>query len=154
VAGSLAGAAPSQSLPERRDAQWNDGGLGRGDPLPVGSLVQVCELAMSDQQTQQPSPPTPRSMQLFVKLLTGRTTVLEVMTNTTIEQVKEILLDRGHVPPDQVRLGFNGKQLEDGRQLDEYNLQDGSTIEVLLRLRGGQEKCVQGVIRPHKCPGL
>ena len=76
-------------------------------------------------------------MQLFVKTLSGKTISVECEPDESIESLKEKIMAKEGVPPDQQRIIFGGKQLDTQKNLSDYDIDDDSTLHLVLRLRGG-----------------
>ena len=85
--------------------------------------------------TKSPSNYSPKD--IFVKMLDGKTKICNCFSFTTIETFKLRLQEKEGIPPDEQRLIFNGGQLDNNeRTMEEYNIKEGSTLHLVLRLLG------------------
>ena len=102
-----------------------------GPPDQSGSTLHATTSAPTS------SPVTGAFFQIYIKTLTGKTITLRVTSWSMLAEVKHLIQNKEGIPPDQMRLVFAGKQLEDGRTLRDYKIQPKSELHLILRLRGG-----------------
>ena len=76
-------------------------------------------------------------MQIYIKTLTGRKIPLNVETDQQIIKIKEYIQEKEGVLIDQIRLIYSGRQLNDTDTINDYNIQPGSIMHMVLSLRGG-----------------
>ncbi len=81
-------------------------------------------------------PFTSNAMQVFVRTLDGKNVALEVEKNESIDSIKKKIAEREGISADRQRLVFGGKCLEDGHTLSDHNIQENSTIHLVIRMQG------------------
>jgi hypothetical protein len=79
----------------------------------------------------------PEISTIYIKTMTGRTIEFNINSLSTVDSLYRFIAEKEGVPVDQQRLIFAGKQLESGHFLSDYNIKKGSSISLVLRLRGG-----------------
>ncbi|CAK9784047.1 ubiquitin-like protein-like protein 1 [Cutaneotrichosporon oleaginosum] len=76
-------------------------------------------------------------MILKVRTLTGKEVEIDVQSEWPISKVKECVEEKAAIPPVQQRLIFGGKAMADDKTIQDYKISPGTTIHLVLALRGG-----------------
>mmetsp|Transcript_27915 Transcript_27915/g.46782 ORF Transcript_27915/g.46782 Transcript_27915/m.46782 type:complete len:408 (+) Transcript_27915:171-1394(+) len=111
----------------------------------TSSTVSVkCNLPILSHDDAKTSTVKHHNVPILVKTLTGLTLTFRMDLEETVEDLKERIEEREGIPMDTLRLIYNGKQLEEGRALSDYNIQEDSTLHLVIRLRGGMFHATSG----------
>eukprot|EP00039_Didymoeca_costata_P018669 m.334483 g.334483 ORF g.334483 m.334483 type:complete len:79 (+) comp17360_c0_seq1:143-379(+) len=76
-------------------------------------------------------------MQIKVKTLTGKVIAIDIEPTDTVKRIKERVEEKQGIPPEQQRLIFQGKQMGDDKTAESFKIVGGSTLHLVLALRGG-----------------
>ncbi|CAD8201346.1 unnamed protein product [Paramecium pentaurelia] len=80
----------------------------------------------------------PPKWEIFIKTLTGKTITLDMEgLNMKVADIKEKIRNKEGIPPNQQRIIFQGKALEDETLIFQYNIHPESTLHLVLKLHGG-----------------
>jgi hypothetical protein len=114
------------------------------DEEPSDTALSAKKARLEVAATLGTADPRRSGMEIFLRTLTGKLVSLKVYPSHSVADLKELLQAREGIPPDQARFIFAGKQLEDERTLSSYNIQKESTLNIVLRLRGGMHHVSSG----------
>uniref|UniRef100_A0A452XCB7 Ubiquitin-like domain-containing protein n=1 Tax=Aegilops tauschii subsp. strangulata TaxID=200361 RepID=A0A452XCB7_AEGTS len=105
--------------------------------LMFGSELLVDSCCLEDYNIVEESTLTldlvPQGMHIFIRARSGKIMTIGVDGEDSLYSVKAKFFDETGIPPGRQRLFFAGKQLEDGRTLADYDVQNESTLHVAFR---------------------
>ena len=87
------------------------------------------------------------SMPVHVQMPSGKMTILDVLPNDDVRDIKLEIYDKDGIPPGQQYLLFDGKELEDGRTLNDFNIQKGSMLHLVLDQSAGGPHAYKGQLK-------
>ncbi|XP_043324864.1 NEDD8-like [Cervus canadensis] len=82
-------------------------------------------------------PQTEKKILIKVKTLTGKEIEIDIEPTDKVERIKERVEEKEGIPPQQQRLIYSGKQMNDEKTAADYKILGGSVLHLVLALRGG-----------------
>lgn len=76
-------------------------------------------------------------LHLRVKTLTNHNIDIDVDPSSTFRSIKDSILDKMGIQPDQQRIIFSGKQMQDDMYVSDVNIKDNDVLHLVIRLTGG-----------------
>jgi len=127
--GGLGNDAPARDARRRRTIAFYQAAF-RNQAAPAGLRRRRAEPPAISRPVQR------LAFEIIIKQQTGSETTIRCSASDSIDNIKHKIQEKEAIPPDEQRLIFGSRQLEDGCTLSDYNIQNGATVHMIMRLRG------------------
>jgi hypothetical protein len=107
----------------------------------IEPIVPVENVTSNTMDVSTPTPiaiaaPSVIKIQFFLKGMNGKTSVIECASDDEVSKIRLLVAEKENIAPENQRLIFSGRQLEDGHCISEYGVQNNSTVFLVIRMKG------------------